>query len=72
MADLVIKQNADELVGKRIKSATIMGYKEYDDEPILLLIMEDGTQFNVNAGYGGYTGKSEEEYPTYIHVYKCK
>ena len=65
------------LIGKTIKKVTIKGIKsddgeEYDDKPYLILEMEDGTVFQIIAIYGGYTGKSEDEYPRYIYVEKLK
>lgn len=68
-----------ELIGKKIIKAEIRklpkdDYRddEYDDEPILFLEMEDGTKFKIVANFGGYTGKSEDEYPRYIFVEKIK
>lgn len=44
--------------------------KEWDDKPILELEMDDGTIFLVEATYGGYTGGSYDEYPSFIQVKK--
>ena len=42
--------------------------EEYDDEPFLDLEFTDGTSARIIAEYGGYTGKSEDEYPRFILV----
>jgi hypothetical protein len=58
----------EELVGKTIRSATRMKKPEYDDDGWLKLEFTDGTSCVVVAYYCGYTGKSEDEYPTGINV----
>jgi hypothetical protein len=57
------------LVGKTIKCASIEALSaRYDDMPILVLTMTDGSVVRVTAEYGGYTGNSEDEYPRWISV----
>lgn len=57
-----------ELIGKTITSAKITGVENCDDYPYLELEFSDGTKTVITASYGGYTGKSEDEYPCYISV----
>lgn len=57
-----------ELIGKTIVSAIRKGIEGYDDEPYLELVFNDNTKVTISAGYGMYTGKSEEEYPRYIGI----
>ena len=60
-----------ELKEKRIMKVRIAGIsKEYDDRPYLVIIMEDGSRFRIVSCYGGYTGESEGEYPSFIRVEK--
>ncbi len=60
---------ADQLVGMTISSAIVKaGNPKLDDREQLRLTMTDGSEFVVNATYGGYTGMSEDEYPQLIHV----
>ena len=63
-ADMELK----DLIGKTIAEAEIMKMPAYDDEGRLRLKFTDGTQTVVVASYGGYTGNSEDEYPTYIEL----
>lgn len=70
----------DKLIGKTIIKAEILelyehGYSkepiskgQYDDEPILRLTMSDGSIFEIEASYGGYSGNSLDEYPAFISV----
>ncbi|TWU59516.1 hypothetical protein V7x_55940 [Crateriforma conspicua] len=57
-----------DVVGKTIQSATQMKRPETDDDGWLLLEFTDGTRCMVVAYYGGYTGDSEDEYPTGICI----
>lgn len=62
-----------ELVGKTIIKAIIKKIsEEHDDKPILELEMDDGSIFIIEAGYGDYTGDSEDEYPRFINIKKSK
>lgn len=58
--------NPQNLVGKTITSATQMKHPNYDDNGWLLLKFSDGTECLITASYSGYTGYSEDEYPTRI------
>ena len=63
--------NIQDLTGKTIKSATKMKKPEYDDEGFLRIYFTDGTSCDIVAWYGGYSGDSEDEYPTDISVHEC-
>jgi hypothetical protein len=60
--------NLNTLIGKTIKSATQMKHPTFDDDGWLLLKFTDGTECLITASYSGYTGESEDEYPTRIGV----
>ena len=57
-----------DLIGKTIENVSHKKLKGYDDEGYLEIKFTDGTIATVVAFYGGYTGESEDEYPTYIYV----
>lgn len=57
-----------DLIGKTIVKATFKKLKEFDDSGFLELKFSDKTSILIVAGYGGYTGESEDEYPTLIAV----
>lgn len=57
-----------DLIGKTIIGATQKRLDRYDDEGYLELNFSDGTHAVIVASYGGYTGDSEEEYPTKIYI----
>ncbi len=57
-----------ELNGKTITRATKKKLKGFDDEGYIKLFFSDGTSVIIVASYGGYTGKSEDEYPTDIYI----
>ena len=63
-----------KLINETIIKVEIIGLfdeddnSEYDDKPILKLIMKSGKVFHIIADYGGYTGKSQDEYPRYIYI----
>lgn len=56
------------LIGKKISSVKRMRLSGYDDTGYLFLSFEDGSSCVVVASYGGYTGDSEDEYPTNIFI----
>jgi hypothetical protein len=58
----------DELIGKTITAATVKKYEKYDDWGFLELQFTDGSNVIIEAGYGGYTGKSIDEYQTQIWI----
>jgi len=60
--------NCHLLIGKTIVSAQYRGIKDYDDMPYLDLVFSDGSKITIKGSYGGYTGKSEDEYYQYISV----
>ena len=57
-----------DLIGKTIESVSHKKLQGYDDEGYLELKFTDGSIATIVASYGGYTGESEDEYPTYIYV----
>ena len=57
-----------DLIGKTITVATVKKLAKYDDEGFLELKFSDGTEALIIGGYIGFTGKSEDEYPTYIEI----
>ena len=57
-----------DLIGKTITAATVKKLAKHDDEGFLQLKFSDGTEAVIVASYGGYTGDSEDEYPTYIGI----
>lgn len=57
-----------DLVGKTITASTVMKRANFDDEGWLKLEFTDGTVCVIVSSYGGYTGDSEDEYPTFISV----
>lgn len=64
-----------DLIGKTITAATVKKLAKHDDEGFLELKFSDGTEAVIVASYGGYTGSSEDEYPTYIGItdkYDCE
>ena len=56
------------IIGKTITSVTEMKMPEFDDTGWLKLDFSDGTYCVICAGYGSYTGNSEDEYPTRIGI----
>ena len=54
------------IIGKTIASARQYKHRNHDDEGWLHITFTDGTQIVIIAGYGGYTGQSEDEYPTLL------
>ena len=65
--------NLEELIGKTIKSAKIIGHdSKCDGENLLILTMTDVEKFFIEGGYGGYTGKSCDEYFEWVEVRKIK
>ena len=58
----------ESIVGKTIKAASLRGMKGYDDEPYIDIDFTDGTKITIVSSYGGYTGESEDEYPSYICI----
>lgn len=58
----------NDIAGKTIKSATHVKRPTNDDEGWLLLEFTDGSKCVVYSWYGGYTGDSEDEYPTKIGI----
>jgi len=69
------KMSEKDLIGKTIKSAKLRKIPDecedgsfYDDEPFLDLEFTDGSKATIIANYGGYTGKSDDEYPRFIEI----
>lgn len=62
-------KSKEGIVGKTITSAVFRKYKEdCDDIPYLDLTFSDGSSVTIEGTYGGYTGKSYDEYITFIKV----
>ena len=62
-------EDAQILVGKTIASALVQSHDpSCDAENTLVLTMTDGSVIDVVGGYGGYTGRSCDEYKELIHV----
>lgn len=59
-----------KLIGEKIKSARILCHLKEgcDGKNLLILKMESGKTFYIQGGYGGYTGKSCDEYYEYISI----
>lgn len=57
-----------DLIGKTIVSVQQKKLKGYDDDGFLELKFSDETKVIIVARYGGYTGQSEDEYPTGIFI----
>lgn len=56
------------LLGKTITDVTVMAVDGHSDVPCAVLQFSDGTTAEFWAGYGGYDGKAEDEYPCYIGI----
>lgn len=57
-----------DLVGKTITEAVLLKYPELDDEAWLRLRFTDGSECVLEATYGGFTGNSCDEYPSFLVV----
>ena len=57
-----------DLIGKTITNATQQKLSDHDDSGFLELQFSDGTTALIVAMYGGYTGNSEDEYPTGLYI----
>lgn len=60
--------DASDLVGKTISEAVWLKYPELDDEAWLRLRFTDGSECVLEATYGGFTGNSLGEYPSYLVI----
>jgi hypothetical protein len=59
----------EELIGKTIVSVKRKKHEnDTDDDAWLELGFSDGTKTLIVASYGGYTGRSLDEYPAYIYL----
>ena len=61
------------LIGKTIVDVVLFDSDYVDDEPYMVLYYNDDTMaetqsVKIGATYGGYTGKSEDEYPAFIYA----
>lgn len=57
-----------KLEGKEIKSACLLNFPNRDDLGFLKLTFTDKTSVIIESSYGGYTGNSLDEYPTYLNI----
>ena len=63
------KIKVTELEGEKIVEAYIQGHSTgCDGKNQLVLKMDSGRVFHVTGSYGGYTGKSCDEYPEFVTV----
>jgi hypothetical protein len=60
--------NAAALIGKTIAAVEFMRKPDYDDRAWMVISFTDGTQTCVVASYGGWTAKSEDEYPAFVGI----
>ena len=61
------------LIGKTIVDVVLFDSDVWDDEPYMVLYYDDDTMaetqsVKIGATYGGYTGNSEYEYPSFIYA----
>ena len=60
---------AQVLIGKTISAAEVLPHDYLcDGENVLRLTFTDGSTTDVQGGYGGYSGKSCDEYFEWIRV----
>lgn len=62
------KEEFQQLIGKTIKKIESYKVKGYDDTGNLKITFTDNSFVFIEAGYGNYTGNSEDEYPTKINI----
>lgn len=58
----------ENLIGKTIVAVKQKKLIGHDDDGFLEMGFSDGIKATIVACYGGYTGDSEDEYPTSIFV----
>ena len=54
------------IIGKTILKVEYRKSEIRDDEPLIIITFTDGSEVGFEGGYGGYTGRSEDEYPSYV------
>jgi adenylate cyclase len=60
-------EEAHVLVGKKIQSALVTYHnEECDGENVLRLVFTDNTTIDIVGDYGGYSGRSCDEYVEFI------
>lgn len=57
-----------DLIGKTIVEANHKKFLKHDDAPILELKFSDNTSYFIESYYGGFTGNSMDEYPSFIGI----
>lgn len=62
-------KNDKKLIGKTIVNVERKGIEGYDDTPFIILSFSDGATACFEGNYGGYTGRSEDEYIRFIKLY---
>jgi len=67
------KKTLKDFEGKTIKKVWLERHKkdnkeEYNDVPFLFIEFTDGSIFKIESTYGGYTGGSYGEYPSYFII----
>lgn len=68
MDKIIILERWDCLIGKTIAHAEVIGTEEFDDVDYLLLTFTDGSSEKIAPSYGGYTGRSRDEYRVQIDL----
>ena len=58
----------DCLIGKTIADAEVVGTEEFDDVDYLLLTFTDGSSEKIAPNYGGYTGRSRDEFRIQLNL----
>ena len=67
MAKITLEQ-WDCLIGKTIADAEVVGTEEFDDVDYLLLTFTDGSSEKIAPDYGGYTGRSRDEFRIQLNL----
>lgn len=62
MDNIIVIERWECLIGKTIENAEVIGTEEFDDVDYLLLTFTDGSSEKIAPSYGGYTGRSRDEY----------
>lgn len=58
----------EQFIGKTIKNIVRWNMEGFDDENVLQIIFTDNTSIFFISDFGGYTGESKEEYPSFVYT----